>query len=119
MTGAVKTTPIPAMYAFTNKKPLGLEYRCMTQILYEKIIHRKGRKSDKKWVIEVPADQTRKTQRSFKHLVIQEIDKHDKLEPPTKPMNPLDYVNFDIKLELTQHVNKTKDLPSCGQSDSN
>ena len=89
VTGAVKTTPIGAMYAFTNTKPLDTQYRCMAQILYEKLVHRKD---DNKWVIEVPAEQTLKTQKSFKHLVMEEMNISEKLEPPTKKMNPLDYV---------------------------
>lgn len=43
---------------------------------------------------------------------MEEMNKSKKLEPPTKPMNPLDYVKFDINLELIQPINKSKDLPS-------
>ena len=65
-----------------------------------------------KWVIEAPAEQTLKTQKSFKHLVMEEMSISKKLVPSTKPVNTLDYVEFDINLELIQSINKTKDLPS-------
>ena len=58
ITGAVKSTPVSALHAYTNNKYLCNEYKYQTCITYKKILQRKY---NNPWIMEPPAEQTLKS----------------------------------------------------------
>lgn len=106
ITGAVKTTPIPALEIATANAPLNSEIKKVALIQYEKLIRLS---TDNYWAQYQLKQRRLKTQKGFLQHVVEIRNKYvpaAELELLQPPENPLDLIDVEYTTELQEHVKK-------------